>query len=232
MQNSTQNQSKPQNRKVALAGASGLVGGYLLQGLLADDSIAEIHVLSRRTLNIRHPKLAVHVVDFKAIPPLPLLDEVYLALGTTIKVAGSQAAFRAVDFDANLAVALAARQSGASRLGLVSAMGADAHSRTFYSRVKGELEDALIKAEFGTLVIARPSLLLGNRASLAQPPRLAEKMAMAAGKFLGPFLPADYRPVEAASVASALLNDTPATQGLKILTSGALQASRLTTPEA
>ncbi|MGL4602750.1 MAG: NAD(P)H-binding protein [Iodobacter sp.] len=225
MQNSTPDQSKPQNRKVALAGATGLVGGYLLQGLLADDSIAEIHVLSRRTLNIRHPKLAVHVVDFKAIPPLPLLDEVYLALGTTIKVAGSQAAFRAVDFDANLAVALAARQSGASRLGLVSAMGADAHSRTFYSRVKGELEDALIKAEFGTLVIARPSLLLGNRASLAQPPRLAEKIAMAAGKFLGPFLPADYRPVEAASVASALLDYTPTTEGLKILTSGVLQAS-------
>lgn len=232
MQNSARNQSKPQNRKVAIAGASGLVGGYLLQGLLADDSIAEVHVLSRRTLDIRHPKLAVHVVDFKAIPPLPLLDEVYLALGTTIKVAGSQAAFRAVDFDANLAVALAAKQAGASRLGLVSAMGADAHSRTFYSRVKGELEDALIKAEYGTLVIARPSLLLGNRASLAQPPRLAEKTAMAAGKFLGPFLPADYRPVEAASVASALLDSTPTTDGFKILTSGVLRASRLTSPTA
>lgn len=229
MQSSPQDQSKPQNRKVALAGASGLVGGCLLQGLLADKSITEIHVLSRRPLNIRHPKLAVHVVDFKAIPPLPPLDEVYLALGTTIKVAGSQAAFRAVDFDANLAVAKAAKQAGACRLGLVSSMGADAHSRTFYSRVKGESEEALIKAGFGTLVIARPSLLLGNRAALDQPPRPAEKMAMAVGKLLATFLPADYRPVEAACVAKALLDYTPTTEGLKILTSGALQASCVTT---
>lgn len=222
MQNSTPNQTQLQNRKVAVAGASGLVGGYLLQGLLADDSIAEIHVLSRRALNVRHPKLAVHVVGFKAMPPLPPLDEVYLALGTTIKVAGSQAAFRAVDFDASLAIAYAAKAAGACRLGLVSAMGADVHSRTFYSRVKGELEEALIKAEFATLVIARPSLLLGNRALLEQPPRPAEKIAMAAGKFLGVFLPADYRPVEAASVASALLHYTPTTDGLKILNSGVL----------
>src|SRR5581483_6669242 len=78
-----------------------------------------------------------------ALPPLPPVDEVYLALGTTIKVAGSQAAFRAVDYDANLAVARAALAAGARRCGLVSAMGADAKSKVFYNRVKGELEEAL-----------------------------------------------------------------------------------------
>ena len=96
-------------RTVLLAGATGLVGREILRGLLADPGVAQVRVLTRRSLADSHPKLAVHVVDFSALPPLPAADEVYLALGTTIKVAGSQAAFRAVDFEANLAVARAAR---------------------------------------------------------------------------------------------------------------------------
>ncbi|HZI14004.1 MAG TPA: oxidoreductase, partial [Myxococcus sp.] len=100
-------------RAVALAGATGLVGRALLEGLLADEAVTAVHALGRRKLDTAHPKLTSHVVDFTALPPLPPVDEVYLALGTTIKVAGSQAAFRAVDFDANLAVARAARAAGA-----------------------------------------------------------------------------------------------------------------------
>ena len=94
----------------------------------------------------------------------------YLALGTTIKVAGSQAAFRALDFEANMAVARAARAQGATKLGVVSALGADSHSTVFYNRVKGELEEGLAQLGFSTLVFARPSLLAGNRQSLGQPP--------------------------------------------------------------
>ena len=92
---------------MALAGATGLVGRAILEGLLADTSVAAVHAIGRRNPGRVHPKLISQVVDFAALPPLPPLDEVYLALGTTIKVAGSQAAFRAVDFDANLAVARA-----------------------------------------------------------------------------------------------------------------------------
>src|SRR4051812_21441399 len=110
-------------RTVLLAGATGLVGCEILTGLLADSGVREVHTLARRELALRHPKLAQHKVDFGSVPSLPPVDEVYLALGTTIKVAGSQAAFRAVDHDANLAVARAARTAGARRLGLVSAMG-------------------------------------------------------------------------------------------------------------
>src|SRR4051812_37508150 len=95
-------------RIVALAGASGLVGREILKGLLADPSVAAVHVPGRRALSVSDPKIKSHVVDFSALPALPHVDEVYLALGTTIKVAGSQEAFRAVDFDANLAVARAA----------------------------------------------------------------------------------------------------------------------------
>ena len=141
-------------RKVLLAGATGLVGGLILQALLADAAVAEVHALSRRDLGIAHPKLRVHLVDFKQLPELPAVDEVYLALGTTIKVAGSQAAFRAVDLEANLAVARAAFAAGARRVGLVSAAAANAKSSVFYNRVKGELEDALKAMNFGALVIA------------------------------------------------------------------------------
>ena len=210
-------------RVVALAGATGLVGRAILEGLLADGSVAAVHALGRREPGVAHPRLTPHVVDFAALPPLPPLDEVYMALGTTIKAAGSQAAFRTVDFDANLAVARAALAAGARRAGLVSAMGADAKSRIFYNRVKGELEEALARLPFDGLVIARPSLLVGDREALGQPGRTAEKVATAVSRLLGPFVPANYRPVAAPGVARALLARVPAARGRVVLLSGEMQ---------
>ena len=210
-------------RIALLAGATGLVGRELLAGLLADAAIAKVHSLGRRPLDGTDPKLAHHVVDFAHLPPLPAVDEVYLALGTTIRVAGSQAAFRAVDFDANLAVARAAFAAGARRAGLVSAMGADAGSAIFYSRVKGELEDALAAMEWDALVIARPSMLAGNRAALGQPDRRGERWGLRAGKLLGPLIPADYRPIAARDVARALLREVPRARGRLMLRSGQMQ---------
>jgi uncharacterized protein YbjT (DUF2867 family) len=170
-----ESREQPVKRTVAMAGATGLVGRSILEGLLADASVQSVHVLGRR--KPRHARITGHIVDFAALPPLPPIDEVYLALGTTIKVAGSQAAFRAIDFDANLAVARAALAAGARRCGLVSAIGANAKSSVFYNRVKGELEEALAQIPFEGLVIARPSLLIGNRASLGQPERPLEKIS-------------------------------------------------------
>lgn len=215
---------------MVLAGASGLVGGALLDQLLADESVLAVHALVRRDLGRIHGKLITHLVDFGAIAPLPPIDEAYLALGTTIKTAGSQAAFRAVDFDANLAVAHAALAAGARHIGLVSSMGADAKSRVFYSRVKGELEDAIAALPFEGIVIARPSLLLGDRSSLGQRPRPAEKLSMVVGKRIGWLLPANYRPIEASQVATALLKHVAKSQGLTILSSASLQASGVDMP--
>lgn len=209
-------------RKVLLAGATGLVGGLMLQALLIDPTVAEVHALSRRPLSISHPKLKVHLVDFSRLPILPQADEVYLALGTTIKVAGSQAAFRAVDRDANLAVAKAAILTGGRRVGLVSAAGASTQSSAFYNRVKGELEDALKDLDLSTLVIARPSLLLDYRDGLQQPPRLGEMIAIPIAKLLLPFLPGAYRPVHARAVAQALLKTVPVASGLVVLASNEL----------
>ena len=209
-------------RSVLVACATGLVGGLLLQALLADADVAKVHAVSRRPLKIDHPKLQVHLVDFTRLPALPHVDEIYLALGTTIKVAGSQAAFRAVDFDANLAVAQAGFAAGARRLGLVSAGAADARSTMFYTRIKGELEDALTAIGFTTLVIARPSLLLNHRDGLGQPTRFGEIIAIPVAKLLAPVLPGAYKPVRAETVALALARTVPIAQGVVVLASDAL----------
>jgi uncharacterized protein YbjT (DUF2867 family) len=199
------------------------VGREILQGLLADEEVAAVHALARRPLGVQHPKLTVHTVDFAALPPLPPVDEAYLALGTTIKVAGSEAAFRAVDFEANLAVACAAQVAGARRIGVVSAMGADAASRIFYNRVKGELEQAVADLGYEGVVIARPSLLAGDRAALGQPERAGERIGLRIGRWLKPLIPANYRPIRASDVARALLRAVPHAQGRRLLLSGAMQ---------
>lgn len=214
------------NRTVIIAGASGLVGNAILEGLLADDSVVAVHNLARRKTTVQHPKLTTHVVDFSELPSLPHADEIYLALGTTRKVAGSQAAFRSVDYDANLVVATAALITGAKKVGLVSAMGANADSKVFYNRVKGELEDALTQMPFESVVIARPSLLIGNREMLGQPERLGEKLGLTLSKLLGSLIPLNYKPIAATTVAKALLSAVPAAKGTNILLSGSMQPKK------
>ena len=209
-------------RKVLIAGATGLVGGLMLRALLSDRTVSEVHAVSRRALSLSHPKLQVHIVNFSRLPALPQTDEVYLALGTTIKVAGSRTAFRAVDLEANLAVAKAAVEAGARRVGLVSAAGASARSSMFYNRVKGELEDALKAMDLAALVIAQPSLLLDNRDGLQQPPRIGEKIAIPIAKLLAPIIPGAYRPVRARAVAQSLVKTVPAAKGVVVLASDVL----------
>lgn len=211
------------SRTALLAGATGLVGRELLQGLLADDSVAAVHTLGRRAPAITHPKLTAHVVDFAALPALPPCDEAYLALGTTIKAAGSQLAFRAIDHDANLAIAQAARAAGARRLGLVSAMGADPRSSIFYSRVKGEVEEAIAALGYEGVVFARPSMLAGDRETLGQPVRGGEQLALQISRWLRPLIPRNYRSIFARDVARALLREVPRARGTRHLLSGQMQ---------
>ena len=214
------------SRSVVLAGATGLIGAQVLQDLLLEPEVGKVQVLARRALDVSHPKLQVHVVDFGRLPALAPVDEAYLALGTTIGIAGSQAAFRAVDLDANLAVAKAAVTAGAQRIALVSAVGADAKSSVFYNRVKGELEDALKALQLQALVIAQPSLLLGDRKALKQPPRFGEGFAAPLMKLVSPLLPGRYRPVQGASVAQALVRTLPTARGLVVLSSDELARRR------
>jgi uncharacterized protein YbjT (DUF2867 family) len=218
----------PDAPTVLLAGASGLIGRALLEALLAPTRSERVVVLARRPLasdRTRDARVSVRVGDMATLAADARgARDVCIALGTTIKVAGSQAAFRAVDFDLVVQVARAARSAGARRLAVVSALGADARSRVFYNRVKGEAEQALATLGYESLVIARPSLLLGDRAALGQPTRRGEVLA---ARLLGPVLgwvPASVRPIAAGVVAKAMLMALDeARPGTRVLSSAELQ---------
>jgi uncharacterized protein YbjT (DUF2867 family) len=201
--------STSSSRIALLAGAGGLVGRELLQLLLASDRYANVFSLVRRSSQVGpSPKLQELIVDFDALPELPASDDVFIALGTTIKVAGSQAAFRHVDYDYVLAVARAGRARGATRLGVVSALGADPNSRVFYNRVKGEMQQAVCGLGYESVVLAQPSLLMGDRKALGQPTRPGEVWAQRLLAPMASILPASVRPVQARDVARALFSAT------------------------
>lgn len=206
-----------------VAGGSGLVGRELLAQLRDEPVLA----LVRRPLGgmAASPLRREALVDLRALPAdLPAPGRVFIALGTTLAQAGSREAFRGVDFDAVLAVARAARARGATHCGVVSALGADAGSRVFYNRVKGEAEAALIALGFARLVIARPSLLDGDRAATGQPRRAAEARTLRLLRPVAGLIPRAWRPIAADRVARALrlalAQDGPAVQ---LLESGAMQ---------
>lgn len=206
-----------------LAGATGLVGRACAAQW---NGPGTLHLLVRRAIAAPGPLQQVHVVDFTALPALPPARAALCALGTTLRVAGSPGAFRAVDFDAVLAFARAARAAGAQRLAVVSSLGAQRQSSNFYSRVKGDMEVAVAGLGYDSVIVARPSLLLGDRSALGQPARTGERAAQWLSAPLSPFIPRAWRPIPAAIVARALmraLDDADA--GLRILESATLWQS-------
>jgi uncharacterized protein YbjT (DUF2867 family) len=194
-------------RIALVAGASGLVGGRLLGLLLQSPFYTRVHALSRRPLLFDHPRLANRVVRFEASLQAQLkglqCQEAFCCLGTTIREAGSQAAFRAVDLELVLEFAQLALGCGAQRLVVVSSLGANATSKNFYLRVKGEMEKALEGVGFRALDILQPSLLLGARRN----PRLLEFGGQLAMQVLNPLLLGSWsrlRAIPAATVAAAM----------------------------
>ncbi|KAA8999303.1 NAD(P)H-binding protein [Affinibrenneria salicis] len=186
--------------KVLLLGASGLIGGELLSLLLADARVSALYAPTRSPLapaaklsNPQHPDLAVAL----AMLSEPL-DIVFCCLGTTRKAAGSRQAFRHVDYTLVVESALAARRLGAQHLLVVSALGASPRSLFFYSRVKGEMEQALRAQAWPHLTLARPSLLLGVRRT----PRPMESGSAC----LFRHLPGKWRAIDGEDVAHALLS--------------------------
>jgi uncharacterized protein YbjT (DUF2867 family) len=189
-------------RTALIAGASGLVGGECLQRLLASETYAKVTVVTRRSLGAaaRHPKLREIVVDFARLDSVGdelRADHVFCALGTTIRKAGSQEKFRQVDFEYPRRLAQLTLANGARHCSLVSALGASSKSGVFYSRVKGELEDALRAMGWPSLCLLRPSVIAGNR----QESRPLERL----GEALLRFGPATYRPVAAGKIAAAMI---------------------------
>lgn len=187
--------------RLLLLGATGAVGREVLAQALADTRVAQVIAPTRRPL-AAHEKLLNPVTDFTPLTAAPWwqADAVVCALGTTIKVAGSQPAFAAVDRDLVIDTARLARQAGATRLALNSSLGASHHGN-FYLRTKAQAEDGVRALGYPSLTIVRPSLIAAERAAV----RPGEVAGLWVSRVLGPLVPRRYRPVAAARIARALL---------------------------
>ncbi|PAU61012.1 oxidoreductase [Pseudomonas indica] len=184
-------------QRILLAGATGLTGEHLLDRLLNEPTIARVLAPTRRPL-AEHPHLDNPVGELSGLLPHleGPLDTAFCCLGTTIKQAGSQEAFRAVDHDLVLAVAARALELGARHFLVISAIGANPASSVFYNRVKGEMEEALKAQGWPQLTIVRPSLLLGPRSEF----RLGERLAAPVLRWL----PGKWRGIGACTLARAM----------------------------
>ncbi len=192
--------SGPSGRSVLVVGATGLVGAEVVRQLAADETAARVVVAARRLPDDLPRRVEAHAIDFDRLQDhesLFAVDQIICALGTTIRQAGSKAAFRKVDFDYPLTIARLGLKNGARHFLLVSALGANAESGIFYNRVKGELEDQLRSLGYRAVTIARPSLLIGSRKEF----RLLERI----GAVIGEVVPGRFRPVRAEAVARSLV---------------------------
>jgi uncharacterized protein YbjT (DUF2867 family) len=189
-----------------MIGATGLVGSHLLKRLLADERFSKVISFGRRQSGNTHPKLVEQTVDFDA--PAAWASQVrgdvaFSALGTTLKQAGSQQAQKRVDLDYQLDFAKAAAKNGIKTYVLCSASSANADSRVFYSRIKGELDRDVQQLGFERVRIMRPSLLGGERAKA----RTGEKLgSMMLGAFNAIGIARRYREIPGDVVAQAMVN--------------------------
>ncbi|MCX6395614.1 MAG: NAD(P)H-binding protein [Propionibacteriales bacterium] len=204
-------------RTALMTGATGLVGSQLLDLLLADDHWDHVVSVGRRPADRAEPKLEQRIVSFADLGDLPPADDVFSCLGTTIKVAGSQAAFRAVDHDAVVALAEAGHRAGASQFLHVTALGASAGSRIFYNRVKGETERDVAASGIPTTIAFRPSMIDGHRPDSNRP---GESLGLVAMRAVGPLL-GKFRPNRATDIAAAMVREAKAgTAGHRVVDAG------------
>lgn len=197
----------PAVRTALVAGATGVVGSALLGLLLADARYGSVKVLTRRPLKLTHRKLQVLMLSDSEPARLGTAlaaDDVFCCLGTTLKQAGSRAAFERVDYHLVLDLARAARAQGAQQFLVVSAAGASLKSASFYSRVKARMEQAVLDLGYPTTQILRPSLLLAKREDSRPAEWLGQKLAPLLNPLMGGAL-AIYRPIRAEAVAAAML---------------------------
>lgn len=187
-----------------IAGGTGLIGGQLLQHLLAHDNYDKIFAFTRKDLP-EHPKLTQ--VEMKhgslgELDPTFRIDDVFCCLGTTMAQAKSKEKFYQVDFTYPFLLAKEGLAHGAKQFLLVSTLGANKKSTVYYNRVKGEIEEAIIGLGFDTVHIFRPSLLLGPRAEK----RSAEDAAKFFYKFFGFLIPSKFKAIESSKVANAMVH--------------------------
>jgi uncharacterized protein YbjT (DUF2867 family) len=213
-----------QSRRAVVAGGTGLVGGALLQILGGDARYRGVTSLARREVPAP-PGVVVLRADFERLEELvlPEADDAFCCLGTTRRDAGSAAAFRRVDLDYVVAFAQRAKRAGALRFMLVSSLGASPSSPFLYPRTKGECEAAISAIGFQTVVIVRPSFLVGARAQ----ERAGEAIALRVSRVIQPLLVGPlrkYAAVDATAVARTLVRAAAtAPPGITIIESDAIR---------
>lgn len=191
--------------KAILIGATGLVGSNVLQLLLDDNRYDAVLVFHRRPTGFSHPKLKEHIIDFDEPEKWKHLvtgDHLFSTLGTTIKKAGSKEAQYKIDYTYQYEVAKAAAVNGVAGYALVSSLGANADSSSFYTRIKGELDKAVQELEFENILIVRPSFLDGDRNEFRLGERIGVVLAKIACKIPGL---KKYHPIKAEIVAKAVI---------------------------
>lgn len=193
--------------KALLIGATGLVGNHLLQQLLLQPELERLRIFVRHSCGIKHEKLEEELVDFNRFKEWGHLlngDVLFSCLGTTLKSAGSKAAQFKVDYSYQLQCAEAAAGNGVKSIVLVSSAGASSNSNLFYSRIKGELDEAVLGLPFQQHIILRPSLLLGKR----REKRGGEAFAQSLFPLITQYFFKKYRPIPAQTLAQAMINAT------------------------
>jgi len=189
-----------------LVGATGLIGSYLLEKLLNDSHFDTVRILIRRPIDITHPKLEKKIVDFNdsdsLLVALSNSDVLFCAIGSTMKkVKGDKDAYRKIDFDIPVKLARFCKMTGCEKFILVSSAGANPKSINFYSKLKGETDEALKTSELKTVHIMRPSLLLGERKEF----RLGENIGKVAMTSLSFLIPEKYKAIQGKDVAKVML---------------------------
>ena len=211
-------------KKALLLGATGLTGGILLGQLLESPLYSSVIIYVRKSIERSHPKLTQLLVDFETIDTAVEADDVFCCLGTTIKIAGTKAAFEKVDLHYPVKIATLQRAAGSKQLLVISAMGADSKSSIFYSRTKGLMEAALQKIGYPSLSIFRPSFITGNR----KEKRMGEQIGLAIAKLINPIMVGplrNYSAVKAAAIVDCMIHHATESQpGVHIILSGAIKA--------
>jgi len=207
-------------KKAIVYGASGLVGSYILETLLNNANYEQVVIVVRKALNIQHPKLKTLIGDFNTLPEVVKdiqVDEVFIALGTTQKKTPDKTLYYQIDHDYPILATKLAKENGAKAVFLVSALGANAKSSIFYSKLKGETEQDIISLNLDHTYIFRPSMILGNR----KENRPAEKVFIGIFKFINPIFVgglSKYKGIEATDIAKAMVNSANAlNEKIKIL---------------
>ena len=209
-----------------IIGSTGLIGSQLLNLLLESTHYAKVITFVKRDTGIKHPKLTQHIIDFdkpETYKEVVVGDDFYCTIGTTIKKAGSQKAFRKVDFEYPKQFAAFALQNKVKQFLIISSLGADANSGNFYLKTKGEIQDFLKNCNFESVAVLQPSLLLGNRTEF----RLGEKVGAFFMKTLSFLFVGNlkkYKPIEGKTVAKALLKIAQTNnKGFKIYESDSIE---------